>query len=121
MKDIFKNIKHINIGLVFFVILVLVSLVYFLFGMRKVGKGPEILINTPPEGIVVQSPVIALEGKVENVAEMRINDNPVAVRDGNIIKEQLILQPGENQFELKAKDQFGNETKKTIKIIYKTN
>ncbi len=119
-QNSFTKSKRVNIGIVLFVVLVLLSLFYFLFGMRNVGKGPEILINTPPEGVVVNEPVVAIEGRVANVSEVQINGSPVLVRDGNLIKEQLVLQPGENQFEFVAKDQFGNETQKTIKIIYKT-
>ncbi len=119
-NSIFKNFKRANVGLVLFVALILLSLLYFLFGMRNVGKGPEVLINTPAEGVVVNEPVVAIEGQVANVSEVQINGSPVLVRDGNMIKEQLVLQPGENQFEFRAKDKFGNETSKTIKIIYKT-
>ena len=112
--------RYVNIGVIAFVILLLISLVYFLFGMRKAGQGPEIFINAPAEGVVVDSPVIELEGRVSNVAKMEINGSDVSVRDGSLIKEQLILQPGENEFDLKATDQFGNSSEKTIKIIYKS-
>ncbi len=122
MNDSFLEEKgrYINMGLVAFVIVILISLVYFFFGMRKAGKGPEIMINTPAEGVVVYSPVVEIEGRVTNVAKMEINGSPVPVRNGNLVKEQLILQPGENEFELKATDQFGNSSLKTVKIIYKS-
>jgi len=111
--------RYINLGAVALVLLVLVAVAYFFLGMRKLGEGPKIFIDTPPEGVVVNTPIVEIEGKVENVSGISINGEPVVVRDNNLVKEQLILQPGENEFEFKAKDQFGNETVKTLKIIYK--
>ena len=116
-----KKSKFISVGLASFVILVLAVIAYFLFGMRNAGKGPEILINTPPEGVVVNSPVVNIEGQVKNVARISINGNEINLKDGDVVREELILQPGENEFEFKASDKFGNETSKTIKIIYKEN
>ncbi len=113
-----KNI-YINIGGVALVLLILVTIAYFLFNLRGASQGPQILIDTPPRGVVVNQPVVELEGKVSNVAEITINGAPIQVKNNDMIKERFVLQPGENQFDLEAKDRYGHSTNKTIKIIYK--
>ncbi len=110
--------KRINISVIVFITLVLVLILYFIFGLKGAKKGPELMFDAPKDGVVVHSPIVSFEGSVNNVAKVLINDTPVDIIDGNKISKELILQPGENTFFVKAYDQFGNESEKTIKIIY---
>jgi len=114
-----KGNKYINIGAVVLVLLLIATTAYFLFGMRNVTQGPQILINAPAEGVVVDRSVVELQGKVKNVSKISINGEPIKVQGDDRIKEQFVLQPGENTFRLTAQDKYGHSTEKMVKIIYK--
>ncbi len=110
--------KRFSIGAALFAILIAAVIGYFLFNSKNLMQGPQILIDVPQEGIVVKSPTIILEGKVKNVSELKVNGMPVLVSADNTIKQQLVLQPGENTFIFVAKDKAGRESRKVLKIVY---
>ena len=111
--------RFINIWLIAFVFLIIAIGAYVYFGTKKMRLGPIIQMATPEHGLVVTSPIIEIEGKVENVNRIFINNKQVPVRDGNTLKEKLLLAPGENTFVITAYDELNNTNRQIIKIIYK--
>ena len=109
-----SNNKFINLWLVLFVILVVAVGAYIFLGTQKMRQGPIINIPTPKNGLVVKTPIVEIEGKVENVNKIFINNKQVPVRDGNTLKERLLLAPGENTFVITAYDELNNANKKII-------
>ncbi len=114
-----KKTRFINLGLVVFAIIILIIATYFYYNSTKTRKGPSILLEFPSNGMVVSSSIVEIEGQVANVSRIFLNNKQIPVRDGNMIKEKLLLAPGENTFVLRAYDKFGEENKQIIKIIYK--
>lgn len=114
-----KKTRYVNIGLVIFFIIILVFAGYFYYNSSKTRKGPSILLEFPSNGLVVTSSIVEIEGQVANVSRIFLNNKQISVKDGDKIKEKLLLAPGENTFVLRAYDKFGEESKQTIKIIYK--
>lgn len=110
---------YINLGLLLFILLLFSLFGYFIFSSKKLRTGPEIFVNVPENGIVVKSNKIEIEGKLANVSRIYLNGRAINIKDGNTIKEVLLLHPGENVFVLEAFDKLNNKSTKKLKVIYK--
>ncbi len=110
---------YINLGLLLFILLLFSLFGYFIFSSKKLRTGPEIFVNVPENGIVVKSNKIQIEGRLANVSRIYLNGRAINIKDGNTIKEVLLLHPGENVFVLEAFDKLNNKSTKKLKVIYK--
>ena len=110
---------YINLGLLLFILLLFSLFGYFIFSSKKLRTGPEIFVNVPENGIVVKSNKIEIEGNLANVSRIYLNGRAINIKDGNTIKEVLLLHPGENVFVLEAFDKLNNKSTKKLKVIYK--
>ncbi len=107
----------------FVIILSAVLLVcYGIFNARNLILGPSIEIYNPisAETETAENTVV-VKGKATNMSRLSISGRPISVDTENFFEEKLLLSPGFNIIEIKAKDRFGKETSKTIRIYYKQN
>ena len=82
---------------------------------------PELTLNKPNEGTEFFGPKerqIVLEGKTEGDASININGRLVVVDNDGSFTFATTLSQGENKFTIKAQDQAGNFTEKTITVTY---
>lgn len=102
---------------IIFSVLLLVS--YGIFNARNLIIGPTIEIFSPAENTETTENVITVKGKAQNVSFISLNEKPIFVDKEGKFSEKLLLSPGSNIIEIKAKDRFKKEILKTIKIYYK--
>jgi len=105
----------------FIIILSVVLLVsYGLFNARNLIIGPTIEIFSPTaKDVETDVNTVTVKGKVENVAFISLNEKPISVNMDGLFEEKLLLSPGSNTIEIKARDRFKKEIAKMIKIYYK--
>lgn len=113
----FENGFNIKLFVITASILLLVS--YGIFNARSLITGPTIEIFSPVTETETNEKVITIRGKAENMSFISMNEKPIFVDGGGLFEEKLLLSPGSNIIEIKAKDRFKKEITKTIKIYYK--
>jgi hypothetical protein len=104
----------------FLIILSVILLVsYGLFNARNMIIGPTIEIFSPTKDMETAENTIDIKGKAENITFISLNEKPIFVDMDGLFEEKLLLSPGSNIIEIKARDRFKNETEKIINIYYK--
>ncbi len=101
----------------FFVLFILL-VAYSLFQARFLIIGPHISVSSPTDGETVQSSVVNLVGSAQNISYISVDDRPIFVNEKGEFSEKLIAPEGLSIITLRAKDRFGRETQKQIRIIY---
>jgi hypothetical protein len=76
---------------------------------------PEITFDAPPPS-AVDSDRIALSGDADDAAALELDGRPVTISGGRFVLE-LALVPGDNLFELTARDAVGNATVRRIQTL----
>ena len=107
------NIKFFAIALS---VLLLVS--YGIFNARNLIMGPVIEIFNPIKDTETSEEVFVIKGKIKNASFISFNEKPIFVDKEGIFEEKLLLSPGSNIIEIRAKDRFKKEVLKIIKIYY---
>ncbi|MEK7669355.1 MAG: hypothetical protein AAB350_02075 [Patescibacteria group bacterium] len=107
----------------FFVITVSVLLLisYGIFNARNLIIGPTIEIFSPADNLETSENILTIKGKATNISFLSLNERPIFVNTEGLFEEKLLLSPGSNIIEIKAKDRFKKEILKTLKIYYKQN
>lgn len=100
-------------------ILLLIS--YGIFNSRNLIIGPVIEIFNPAKDIETAENIIGIKGRAKNIAFLSLNEKPIFVDTEGLFEERLLLSPGSNIIEIRAKDRFKKEILKTIKVYYKQN
>jgi hypothetical protein len=104
----------------FVIILSVVLLVsYGIFNARNLIIGPTIEIFSPAKDIETGDNVITVNGKAENITFISLNEKPISVDTEGLFDETLLLSPGSNTIQIKARDRFKKEIVKTVKVYYK--
>lgn len=102
---------------VILVILLLVLGLYTLFQARFLVFGPSITIETHANGEMVESPVVTIGGRGENVAWLSLNGRQIFMDEDGYWSEKLIVSTGTSIMTIEARDRFGRQTAKSISII----
>jgi hypothetical protein len=108
-----------NVRLFVIILSVLLLVSYGIFNARDLIIGPTIEMYSPTKDMETEENTITITGKAENVAFISLNQRPISVDMDGLFSEKLLLSPGSNIVEIKAKDRFKKETEKTITIYYK--
>lgn len=108
---------NIRLFLVISAIVLLIS--YGLFNARDLLLGPSIEITQPTSQTETTENIFTIKGRAKNTAYISINQRPIFVDKEGFFEEKLILSPGFNIIEIKARDRFKKETQKTVSVYYK--
>jgi hypothetical protein len=117
--DLYKFKKGFNIRLFVIVASVLLLVSYGIFNARNLIIGPTIEIFSPAKDMETSENVMDIKGQAKNVTSISLNEKPISVDTEGLFEEKLLLSPGSNIIEIKARDRFKKETLKTITIYYK--
>jgi hypothetical protein len=98
-------------------VLLLVS--YGIFNARNLIMGPDIEIFSPARDMETEENIITIKGKAENISFISLNEKPIFVDTEGLFEEKLLLSPGSNIIEIKARDRFKKEVLETIRVYYK--
>jgi hypothetical protein len=115
----YKFGKCFNMRLCVIISSVVLLVSYGIFNARNLLLGPTIEIFTSANNSETGNNVFTINGRAKNIAFISLNERPISVDTDGIFEEKLLLSPGANAIEIKAKDRFKNETKKTLNIYYK--
>ena len=104
-----------------FVIILSVFLLvsYGIFNARNLIIGPTVEVFSPVRDMETEENVLTINGRAKNITFISLNERPISVDTEGLFEEKLLLSPGSNIIEIKARDRFKKEILKTIKIYYK--
>lgn len=107
-----RNTTWSPINLVLFAVTVIFTIFfsYALWQWWQLNRPPTLILFSPEEDAVVQSPVI-LQGKTKADVLLTVNATPVALKeDGSFETELYLSQEGTNTITLKASDKNAKST-----------
>ncbi len=90
---------------------------YALFQARAYILGPTIWVDTPQDGQTVSEPLVIMSGGSKNIAWISLNDRQIFTDEEGRWSEKLIVSPGVSIMTLKARDRFGREREKSVRIV----
>jgi hypothetical protein len=115
----YKFEKGFNIKRFVIILSVFLLVSYGIFNARNLIIGPTIEIFSPAKDMETGENVLTINGRAKNITFISLNEKPIFVNKEGLFEEKLLLSPGSNTIEIKARDRFKKETLKTIKIYYK--
>ncbi len=90
--------------------------IYAVFQGRFIIFGPEISIELPKQGSMVEAGPITVSGRVNNISYLSLNDGQVYTDNEGYFEQKLIAQEGTNIIKVTAKDRFGRVRERLIEI-----
>lgn len=99
----------------FFLLLV----VYVLFQARNIILGPRIAILSPEAESTVPVGVMVVSGTAQNISFLALDDRQIYTDTAGRWSEKLIAAPGINIIKLTARDRFGREAERRVRILAK--
>ncbi len=93
--------------------------VYFAFSFENLWRGPQIAIDFPTDGVLLDGAEVAVSGHARVVANLELNGRPIYTDGDGNFEEKLILSPGLNIIELKAEGRFGSVKKEQRMVMIK--
>ncbi len=100
-------------------LLLLLLTTYSLYQARFLIFGPQISINSHVDGQIVETPLITIKGHSKNISWISLNDRQIFTDENGVWSEELIVSKGLSIMTVKARDHFGHETSKSLKIVLK--
>ncbi len=97
----------------------IIIVAYSLFQAHKLLTGPVIDIDSPQDGAVFNTPLIQVDGHVQNVAYLKLDGRPIFTDTDGRFSEKLLLSPGYTILTLDAQDKFGKSVSKKVELILK--
>ena len=101
---------------------IILLLVVFYFGARfsKIFGEPQVLVAYPTEAFTnIASQKIVVRGELKDGDKLVINGEVVVLRDDGTWEKNILLEPGLNTIEIKAKKFLGRETRIIRQVLYK--
>lgn len=115
----YKLKEGFNVRLFVIIASVLLLVSYGIFNARDLIMGPAVEIFSPTGNTETAENTIEIKGQAKNVTFISLNEKPISVDTEGLFEEKLLLSPGSNIIEIKARDRFKKEVVKIIKIYYK--
>lgn len=99
------------------ILLVVGILSYIWFQVKGFASAPPLKLDTNETQQVVKVESIILSGQTDPSADLKINNEQVAVDENGGFIQKIKLDEGVNNIEISAKNKANKETKKIIKIL----
>lgn len=115
----YKFERGFNIKLFVITASIILLVSYGLFNARNLIMGPTIEIFSPTTDLETEQNILVIKGRAKNISFLSLNEKPIFVDKEGLFEEKLLLSPGSNIIEIKAKDRFKKEVLETIKVYYK--
>ncbi len=100
------------IGFVFLIIL----LSYTIFVSWNYIKGPTLVVMFPKDSYSTTSPTVTILGNAMHISNLSLNDKTIFTDEKGNFKETLLLSPGTSIIKIYAKDRYGREVIKLIRL-----
>jgi hypothetical protein len=115
----YKFERGFNIRLFLIILAVVLLVSYGIFNARDLIIGPTVEIFNPSKDIETETNVIEVNGRAKNITFISLNEKPISVDTEGLFDETLLLSPGSNTIQIRARDRFKKEIVKTVKVYYK--
>jgi hypothetical protein len=115
----YKFQKKFNIKYFAIVLIVVLLVSYGLFNARSLILGPQVEIFSPTNNTETTENLTDIHGKAENISFISLNEKQIFIDKEGVFQEKLLLKPGSNIIQIKARDRFKKEIVKILKIYYK--
>lgn len=103
----------------FILIPIIIFALYGIFIGRNFLIGPEIIMESPQNGITVSDPYLEIKGLAKNISLLYINGRQIFTDKKGEFKENLLLAKGYNILQIEARDKFNREVKIKREIVLK--
>lgn len=92
---------------------------YTIFNSRIFIAGPQLTISNPTNGETISdSPLVRVEGSVEHISSIKVNDKMFPIDSNGNFTESILLKPGHNIIYIKAQDKFGRCIEEKLELFY---
>ena len=115
----YKFESGFNVKRVVIIVSVFLLISYGIFNARNLIMGPTIEVFSPANNTETETNLLTVKGRAENIVFISLNEKPIFVNKEGLFEEKLLLSPGSNIIEIRARDRFKKEVLKTIEIYYK--
>jgi hypothetical protein len=82
-------------------------------------EGPQVIVEAPIDGMVVNDSIITINGTAKNIAHLSLDGGKIFTDEAGVFSETRLLSYGYNTVTVSASDKFGRNTEKTLRIMYK--
>lgn len=82
-------------------------------------RGPQITINTLPQGSEVSDPVISLSGIASDTKKLTLNGTEILLSPAGEFTQKILLHPGYNTMTFDSSDSLGHTKKKSFAFLLK--
>jgi hypothetical protein len=117
-KQLSKWSKAWTLSSVAVTLLILFIIAYSWSRTRDLIRGPELTVY-PIDTSTLASPLIKLEGQVQRVAHLQLNDGKIFADADGHFQEEILLYPGYNKIKIEATDRFGRTVDQYLELAYK--
>ncbi len=112
-----RNYKKLaTIGSVAFLFLLIAT--YSLYRTKDLITGVILRTDSIKNGETLNNSLLEIHGSAKNAVNLTLNDREISVDKNWNFKESLILLPGWNIIELKARDKFGGQKNLNYQVIF---
>ncbi len=92
---------------------------YTVLQSEDFARGPEITILSPASGILLNEPLVEIQGEALRVSDITLNGNPIFIDESGAFSETILLVSGLNIIKVEAQDKFERKVSKTLELLYK--
>ena len=101
----------------FLIAFFLLLIAYSLYQARAILIGPKVWIEHPQDGEALSEPLVTMRGRSSNIAWISLNGRQIFTDEMGGWAEKLIVASGTSIMTVEARDRFGRETKKSIRVV----
>ena len=109
-----KKIFKVGLFSLFFLFII----VYAFFTSKDLIFGVKIINVNIVDGAKMTENVLEIKGNARNAINLTLNGREISIDKTGNFNETIILLPGYNVVNIKAKDKFGHIDEKNYKLIY---
>lgn len=114
-----RNQKTSIVKVIIAIIAIVVVTGYALFNSRIFRAGPQIIIDSPSNGSVIEtSPLVQVTGTARNISHLQLNGRQIYTDEMGFFNESLLLNSGYNIMQFTAEDKFGRSTNVIWELVY---
>ena len=84
---------------------------------KEFVAGPSVVISSPQDGAVLDTPFVELVGEAHNISRLSLNGRQIFTDESGAFSELLLLYPGYNIISVYATDKFDREIEKQTRLM----
>lgn len=80
-------------------------------------RGPKIEILDPPDGMLLASSTVVVNGRAERIIDLTVNGDPLSMDEQGEFSRAFVAFPGINILTFSGADQFGRNVERRLTLI----